>query len=67
MRESYEMLYRVVENLCVYKRGDDAFEDFCAGGDVWSEKVFVELEKKKIGDFMVFLRMFDEVWGEYCV
>ena len=65
-RESHETLYRAVENLCVHKRGDDAFEDFRAGGDARSEKVLVELEKKKIGDSMVFLRTFDEVWGEYC-
>jgi len=64
--QSLETLYRLVENLCVHKYGDDAYEDFRLGMDARAKTVLLALEGTKSGDSSVFLRAFDETWGEYC-
>ena len=64
--QSHETLYRMVENLCVHGHGDDAYDDFRRGVDARAGEVLGVLERTKSGDSSVFLRAFDEVWGEYC-
>ena len=63
---SYETLYRAVENLCVHKHGDSAYEDFSSGANARAREVLRALDGHTIGDNEVVLANFDRAFGEYC-
>ena len=63
---SYETLYRAVENLCVHKHGEAAYEDFRAGANARAREVLRALDGHTIGDHEVVLVNFDRVFEEYC-